>query len=224
MMKAHGIHQSQTSTVDNVRATPTPSRPKASPAAGSSKKRKHNQLDEANLNTDDDEGLPLVKAEGSGSKVKAERSSSKAKTERPSTKVKTEQAKEEADGSEPFNHKVKEEFGETSDPSDEKVRVFHGKVLRHSDFSYLLDHIEGFDRPRYFTGLGGELLARLDSSLCLVLTSSFTRRRLVRSLFSPTILTSLCSTISSRSVRPQFKIMVYRLQSVGGPATTAWPD
>jgi len=72
--------------VATVRATPTPSRPKASSAAGPSKKRKHNQFDEANQNTDDDEGLPHVKAEGSSSKVKAERSGSNVKTERPSTK------------------------------------------------------------------------------------------------------------------------------------------
>lgn len=77
MMKANGIHQSQSdvTTASSIRDTPIPSpRRKASPSAGpSNKKRKLDNLAEAtsNFNTDDDEGLSNVKAESSTT-VKAE--------------------------------------------------------------------------------------------------------------------------------------------------------
>lgn len=71
MMKANGIHQSQSggTTVSNIRDTPIPSpRRKTSPSAGpSNKKRKLDNYAEttSNLNTDDDEGLSNLKAEPS---------------------------------------------------------------------------------------------------------------------------------------------------------------
>ena len=78
MMKANGIHQSQSggTTASSSRDTPAPSpRRKASPSAGpsSSKKRKLDSFAEttSNLNTDDDEGLSNVKAE-SNTTIKAE--------------------------------------------------------------------------------------------------------------------------------------------------------
>ncbi|KAF6232261.1 hypothetical protein HO173_009644 [Letharia columbiana] len=77
MMKANGIHQSQSggTTASGIRDTPIPSpRRKTSPSAGScSKKRKLDQYAEtnSNFNTDDDEGLGNVKAESSIT-VKAE--------------------------------------------------------------------------------------------------------------------------------------------------------
>lgn len=69
MMKANGIHQSQSgpTTVSSIRDTPIPSpRRKTSPSAGpSSKKRKVDHYAEGTsaLNADDDEGLTNVKAE-----------------------------------------------------------------------------------------------------------------------------------------------------------------
>lgn len=89
MMKAHGIHQSQNQTP--IRDTPAPSRRKTSPVTGSSKKRKHDQFTETNVNTDDDEGLSHVKAEGSNTKVKTEQ----IKAEASNTEIKTEQVKKE---------------------------------------------------------------------------------------------------------------------------------
>lgn len=77
MMKANGIHQSQSGspTPSSIRDTPIPSpRRKASPSAGpSNKKRKLDKFNEttSNLNTDDDEGLSELKAESSTT-VKAE--------------------------------------------------------------------------------------------------------------------------------------------------------
>lgn len=77
MMKANGIHQSQSggTTVSSIRDTPNPSpRRKTSPSAGpSNKKRKLDEYAEttSNFNTDDDEGLSNVKAESSTT-VKAE--------------------------------------------------------------------------------------------------------------------------------------------------------
>lgn len=77
MMKANGIHQSQSggTTASGIRDTPIPSpRRKTSPSAGTcSKKRKLDQYAEtnSNFNTDDDEGLGNVKAESSIT-VKAE--------------------------------------------------------------------------------------------------------------------------------------------------------
>ena len=71
MMKANGIHQSQSggTTASNIRDTPIPSpRRKTSPSAGpSNKKRKLDNYAEptSNLNTDDDEGLSNLKAESS---------------------------------------------------------------------------------------------------------------------------------------------------------------
>lgn len=73
MMKAHGIHQSQTGS-SSIRDTPIPSpRSKGSPATGSSKKRKLDQFTDTNSNIaeDDDEGLNRIKPEPSKA-VKAE--------------------------------------------------------------------------------------------------------------------------------------------------------
>lgn len=92
MMKANGIHQSQSGSppASSIRDTPIPSpRRKASPSAGpSNKKRKLDKFNEttSNLNTDDDEGLSDVKAEPSTT-VKAE-------------PVKAEPVKEESTGQE----------------------------------------------------------------------------------------------------------------------------
>lgn len=79
MMKANGIHQSQSgpTTVSSIRDTPVPSpRRKTSPSAGpSNKKRKLDSYAEttSNVNTDDDEGLCNVKTESSiKAEVKAE--------------------------------------------------------------------------------------------------------------------------------------------------------
>lgn len=115
LMKAHGIHQSQISTVDSIRNTPAPSRIKACATAGAGKKRKLNPFTEASLNTDDDEGLPKFKAEGSGAKVKTERSG---------TKVKNEPVKTESTNGEVTTSPVKEESGTkdgTLGCSEEKV-------------------------------------------------------------------------------------------------------
>lgn len=77
MMKANGIHQSQSGdpTTSSIRDTPGPSpRRKASPSAGpSNKKRKLDSFNEtaSKINTDDDEGLSNIKAESSTT-VKAE--------------------------------------------------------------------------------------------------------------------------------------------------------
>ena len=102
MMKANGIHQSQSgpTTPSSIRDTPTPSsRRKTSPSAGPSnsssgnKKRKLDDYAEttSSLNTDDDEGPFNVKAESSTA-VKAE----PVKAEHPeSGEIKAEPIKEE---------------------------------------------------------------------------------------------------------------------------------
>ena len=107
MMKANGIHQSQSgpTTPSSIRDTPTPSsRRKNSPSAGpstsasGSKKRKLDDYAEttSGLNTDDDEGLFNAKAESSTA-VKAE----PVKAEHvESGKVKAEVIKEESTGQE----------------------------------------------------------------------------------------------------------------------------
>ena len=68
MMKAHGIHETQTST----RNTPITSRPKAQPV--SSKKRKIVETsDDGNHVADDDEGVaPVVKPEPASTIIKSE--------------------------------------------------------------------------------------------------------------------------------------------------------
>ena len=74
MMKAHGIHQSQTSTVENIRNSTVPTRGKKAPAAGPSRgrKRKADQGMESNLNEDDEEDFADVKPKVSRKKVKTE--------------------------------------------------------------------------------------------------------------------------------------------------------
>lgn len=94
MMKANGIHQSQSGGT-TVSDTPVSSRGKTSPSAGpSNKKRKLDKYAEttSNLNTDDDEGLGDVKGESS-STVKAE-PTIKAES------IKAELVKEEPNGQE----------------------------------------------------------------------------------------------------------------------------
>ena len=107
MMKANGIHQSQSgpTTPSSTRDTPTPSsRRKNSPSAGpssstsGSKKRKLDNFAEttSNINADDDETLFDVKAESSTA-VKTE--PVKAEHVEPA-KIKAEVIKEEATGQE----------------------------------------------------------------------------------------------------------------------------
>ena len=126
-MKAHGIHQSQTSTVENIRNSTVPTRGKKSPAGGPSRKRKLNQaMEEPSLNDDDEEDFAdNVKAEGSGTRVKAEARK----------KVKHEEVKEEPAVKRAATEGVKDEFESeesTPTPGDSKVRV--GSV----DASYVI--------------------------------------------------------------------------------------
>lgn len=132
-MKFHGIHQSQTSTAEANRATPAPSRPKASPSAAANKKRKAAGSTEIDPNEDDDEGLPNVKAEGSGIKVKAEKGNKK---------VKTEIVKDKPKGKGVASGGIKEE-GETKDgvpiAFDDKVSIPHGSSQHPDPFDIVLD-------------------------------------------------------------------------------------
>ena len=122
-MKFHGIHESQTSTVNAIRNSSVTSRKKTCSTAGLSKKRKLNPLAEANLNTDDDEGLPYASTEPPNTKLK---------TERRGTKVKTEPVKNEPSGDQVIVTK-KEEVTETkhreASPLEEKASNF---IMSHT--------------------------------------------------------------------------------------------
>ena len=116
-MKAHGIHQSQ-STGATIYNAPVTSRNKATPVTGAGKKRKINHLTEDSLNRDDDEELFAVKTE-----------KAKVKTERPNKKIKMENknnaTKHEAPG---LSEDLKEEQYSAGVPVsvDEIVSVFYG--------------------------------------------------------------------------------------------------
>ena len=86
-MKFHGIHQSQTTPGESSKATPSSAKGKTASPNMNSKKRKASQAAEPAPSDDDEEEVPNVKPEGSGSKIKAEK---------PNKKVKTEMVKEEA--------------------------------------------------------------------------------------------------------------------------------
>ena len=122
MMKAHGIHQSQTAAADAMRMTPTPSRQKPSTAPTSGKKRKKDQTQDTDMNEDDDEVLPNIKGEGPNSGVKTEASCKKIKAEWPeegvrNKRIKAEDVKEESKGKGYETKIVKEEKQDMEDAS-----------------------------------------------------------------------------------------------------------
>lgn len=129
-MKAHGIHQSQTSTIDTIRNATIPTKRKSSHTV--SKKRKLAQYSETNANTDDDEGPLHVKAEGGDCKFKIKPVKCE-KVKRVPIKcerVKSEQLKEEPSVKEETDERVKEEPKikvDGSAPTVVKVSAFFTK-------------------------------------------------------------------------------------------------
>ena len=107
MMKAHGIHQTQTS----IRDTPIPTRKRKDETRGStSKKRKTDFLGEdANNTADDDEGLDA--------------DISKVKEEKPSIKVKSEVTASEDNAGAQFSwqHFKHDDAQESSRPEDNDI-------------------------------------------------------------------------------------------------------
>ena len=106
-MKAHGIHQTQTS----IRDTPIPTRKRKDETSGSNrKKRKADFLDEdANDTADDDEGLG--------------QETSKVKEEKAPTKIKKEitAIEDDSDAQYPWQHLKSKEGSPASRPDDNDI-------------------------------------------------------------------------------------------------------